>query len=60
MPPRANQPLQSCMGARKLLAASIALQKKELGEGAKHLKQDGFVPSEGTRSEDKNWPSVRT
>jgi len=48
------------LGTRKLLAASAALQKEELGEGGEHLKKDGSVPSEGTRSENKNWPNVRT
>lgn len=55
-----NQILQNCLGERRLLAASAALQKEELGEGGEHLRKDGSVPSEETRSEDKNQPSVRT
>lgn len=54
LPLSPNLLLQSCLGDRKLLAASAALQKEELGEGAEHLKKDESVPSEGTRSEHTN------
>lgn len=29
-------------------------------EGGEHLKKDRSVPPEGTRSEDKNWPNIKT